>query len=133
MTRDEWKALARRCENVGRADIEVDEAINTAVYGYVSLFETTSTSDKKREYVGSPIGTTPRYTASIDDILYLIDREFPSRSWFAGKGCIRDDEPLGGARIFADENGDMCVGKGQSATPALALCAAFCRAMGSKT
>jgi hypothetical protein len=68
--------------------------------------------------------TMPPLTASLDAITALIEREFPDRLWtvlrfaFGAKAAI---DPTLGTVIFADAE-----------TPALALCAVFCRAMAER-
>lgn len=110
-TRETWLDLAARCEAAKGPDREIDGAL--------------------REAAGFPVKPWG-YTESLDAITALIGRELPGGSWFVGSGRTRPDEPLGGARIFADEAGDKCIGEAECATPALALCAAFCRAMAAK-
>lgn len=135
MTRAEWLALAERCEKSTGPDTELDAAIACAVHGWTQI------SEEIDPYGDVPMlidrdGGGPmipcEYTASLDAITSLIELRFPGGSWFSGKGRIRCDEPLGGARIFADAAGNWCLGEGEAATEPLARCAAFCRAMAER-
>ena len=110
-----WLALAGRCEKATGPDRDIERCMAA--------------------YIPDGFQTMPNggFTESLDVITALIERELPGGSWFVGKGRTRLEEPLGGARIFADEAGDNCIGEGEAATPALALCAAFCRAMAERS
>jgi hypothetical protein len=67
----------------------------------------------------------PRYTASLDAITKLIEREFPNSVWTARRnyalGAKAAIDPTLASAIYADAE-----------TPALALCAVFCRAMAER-
>jgi hypothetical protein len=65
-----------------------------------------------------------RYTDSLDAITALIERELPGRLWTARRleiGAKAAIDPTLATAIYADAE-----------TPALALCAAFCRAMAER-
>lgn len=99
----EWLELARRCEQATGADRELDREISKAVGDGPSL--------------------TP-YTGSLDCITALIERELPGRLWAAWRhetGAKAALDPTLTAAVYADAE-----------TPALALCAAFCRAMAER-
>ena len=148
-----WVELAERCEKATGPDREIDHEIYKLV-GRVSLVDITYLR-AHGQLVGHPdfvrvtsdgsIGPTSgmstgdfilnRYTESLDAITALIDRELPGFYWSA----IVRATPLG--KHTAEgviSNGELFM-TGQhrgwnvfAYTPALALCAAFCRAMNEK-
>ena len=131
MTRTEWLALAERCEAATGPDTELDAAIACAVHGWTQI------SEEIDPYGDVPMlidrdGGGPmipcEYTASIDAITALIERDLPGGAWSAGMGCVRPDEPVAGARLFSAESRYFCIGEAEGRSPALALCAAFCHA-----
>jgi hypothetical protein len=106
----EWIALAERCEKATGSDREIDWSIHA-----LSIEWPVHLVPRNPEH--------PTFTASLDDMTALIERELPEvtgiipltggdEAWLWPKS----GNPKGGWRCNA-------------ATPALALCAAFCRAM----
>lgn len=140
-TRAEWVAIAERCERAAGADRELDAEIAVgcrlwletryAVSGlidplwradYDGLFSVLAGPAKM------PVCTreAPLYTASLDAIVSLIERELPDPTWRLLSDC---------GRAFAFINIDHYLGEApgvgwhtQAATPALALCSAFAKA-----
>jgi len=101
----EWLALAERCEAATGPDKLLDMAIRFAL--------------------GAPVRPW-NYTASLDAITALIERELPEVQWLC-----RTDTLGGFGNLYRRRNPDRswpCF----AFTPALALCAAFCRAMAEK-
>ena len=103
----DWLALAERCEKAMEPDCQLDLQLVSAAIG-------------ERWQLGTD--TVPRYTASLDAITALIERELPNVT-----GII----PLtsGDEAWLWPKNGNPKGWRCNAATPALALCAAFCRAM----
>ena len=107
MTRDEWIALAERCEAATGPDDRLDFAIDGLLFA-------------PRLMRG--FKARAPYTASLDAITALIERELPDYDYTCGK-------TNGGLTIHAQcGSHEMAFGS----APALALCGAFCRAMAEK-
>lgn len=118
-TREEWLALAERCEKATGADREIDLAIAETL-GWLIF---------SREDGQFKIGMTaiwdgahgprmiPHFTDSIDAITTMIEQKLPGATFKLGRD--------GTGAVYA-----QCAGKRiiEAAAPALALCAAFCRA-----
>jgi hypothetical protein len=113
--REQSLEIARRCEEATVLDQEIDALIYNTLHAYPS-----------------DLPSLYRYTASLDAITSLIGEKLPDSSWMIGFGRIRPDEPLGGACIYRDIAGNFPIARMESATPALALCAAFAMAMADK-
>jgi hypothetical protein len=111
MTRDEWTALALRCEKATGPTVALDEAINAAALPNYDL-------------PGRPV------TASLDAITTLIEWKLPGIPGDVGIGALADGETNYHAVLYV--GGDDCSHCGDAATPALSACAAFCRAMAAK-
>lgn len=107
--REEWLALAERCEKATGPDREIDFDIDVArhapkrIRGFQAL---------------AP------YTASIDAITALIERKLPRWSWSASLSETRKFAQADLGRSYPTNRRVTTEHK----TPALALCAAFCRA-----
>jgi hypothetical protein len=133
MTRDEWLALAARCEAATGADREIDGAIALA-FGWTLQKMRGDAKPYWRKpgetkFYTRELSGPPAYTSSIDDITALIQRELPGWDWqVASKREDRDGCPAHVHGVFDRE----LLREGCAATPALALCAAFCRAMAEK-
>jgi hypothetical protein len=114
VTKEEWLALAERCEKATGPDREIDAALHDAVYGGSEARETF------RKWGCGVIWIKPR-TSSLDAITALIERKLPSVT-----GII----PLtsGDEAWLWPKDGSPKGWRCNAATPALALCAAFCRA-----
>lgn len=134
-TREQWLALAERCEKATGPDREVDKVLLAATSDFRhidgNLYEMQNwyyTEDGDETHTAFP---TP--TASLDAITALIERELPvwsmtSQTAFhakAGPAPIR----VCSVRIF---NG-LLGSEGNAATEPLARCAAFCRAMAERS
>ena len=139
-TREEWLALAERIEKATGPDRGIDAAISIALGDVPKGF----TADKMRGLEACFLNKSgytwgaPRYTSSIDTITARIEREFPGHSWAVlrreiGTKAMLDQTPAKDkiaasltlrpvrTAIYADAK-----------TPALALCAVFCRAMAER-
>jgi hypothetical protein len=119
-SKEEWLALAERCEKATGPDREIDGAIIAALgFSWRGMdYWDNATSTKILR------GRTD-YTASLDAITALIEREMTDAGWSAHSEYY--DESVG--RITRrGKDTIVCY----AATPALALCAAFCRAMAEK-
>jgi hypothetical protein len=132
----EWLELARRCEQATGADREIDVLIGMAIDWKTDatrpLREVVSIYGGTAEFVARCIGSTvsiyshdehmPRWTASLDAITALIEREMPKCDWQLCKGgeCTL----IYGGGIYEPLSVEA-----KAATPALALAACFCRAM----
>lgn len=105
-TRSEWLAIAEACESATGPDRDIDARVGAAL----------------------GIMWHGAYTASLDAITAAIGERLPGWHWETGAdrcALVRDPaEALGAA---ADH---VCW---KAATPALALCAAFCRAMAERS
>ena len=117
-TKAEWLALAERCEKAMEPDCQLELQLLSAAIG-------------KRWQLGTD--TVPRYTSSLDAITALIERELPDFHWRIQGGCKKTGwiQMSGDPRAYIKSKAkDYNIGfDGEAATPALALCAAFCRAM----
>ena len=118
MNRDEWTALAERCEKATGPDREIDIWIEN----YCGIARFRESHPWRASIDGQGVRSNVRpLTASLDAITALIGREFPqfelSISVVAEKCSVKLYAPgLGG-------------GVGVAVTEALARAAAFCRAM----
>jgi hypothetical protein len=122
MTRDEWIALAERCEKATGPEREIDAAIHDAVYGG---------SEACGAVIrwGGGVQWIAPYTSSLDAITALIERELPEMRWL----CRTNNEG-GFGNLYRKATLDLSDFRAwpcYAATPALALCAAFCRACAS--
>lgn len=106
-TREEWLALAERCAKAEGPCIGLDLDIGDAAGVSASL-----------------------YTSSLDEITELIAQKLPGWHWEAGadRSAMMRAPDTPPRRTLAID--DICIWK--SASPALALCEAFCRAMAEK-
>jgi hypothetical protein len=121
-TKAEWIALAERCEKATGSDREIDAEIYDALcpqrLGYKAG------KNIVRMFGGA--AWLPCCTNSLDAITALIERELPEVRW-----VCRTDTLGGFGNLYRRRNPDRswpCF----AFTPALALCAAFCRAMAEK-
>jgi hypothetical protein len=152
MTRDEWLALAARCEAATGADRGIDDTVWWAVcltmpHRYRMNGETRETN--VMSIAGGedwrPVSSfeyAPSYTASLDAITALIQRELgehacfsidrqnkpDGRTWF-GLACDGRWSPAN--RGLSTEEFSAAIST-WAHTPALALCAALARAMAEK-
>jgi hypothetical protein len=124
MKREEWLALAERCEKATGPDYRIDAAISIALgdvpkgftAGKIRGFE--SRFSNKSGYTWD----APRYTSSLDALSRLFILGMPKENGFVGgyeaRLWLKNDLSLGS--------------RGSGSTLALALCAAFCRAMAER-
>jgi hypothetical protein len=120
----EWIALAERCEGATGPDRDLDCALYALVRRHmnpVALLE----SFRREISIQSMVDC---FTASLDAITALIERELPGWEWQANGNR---GKPKSLAWVYSGSQHDK-VHKSYAATPALALCAAFCRAMAEK-
>ncbi|MDR3502912.1 MAG: hypothetical protein P4L79_10040 [Legionella sp.] len=126
-TRSEWNALAAKCEAATGLDREIDVLLAVAVgdvpAGYVR--HDAFTWICKQKY-GLPLTYSPAtFTDSIDAIVSLIRRELSGWHWECGAdktAMVRDAADIWESSV---KNDHVCW---KAASPALALCTAFCRA-----
>ena len=136
--RPTWLALAERCEKATGPDPKLDAAMDLLVGNPQNFFGPafgTDYVDGPERHDGAATWAgggrryyAPPYTASLDAITALIERELPGWRWKCGRSMVR-----GWATLY----GDPTIGVSHSGTSlagnvALALCAAFCRAMAEK-
>lgn len=103
----EWLALAERCEGATGSDRDIERCMGSLLPEGFQMIP----------YFG--------FTSSLDAITSLIEREMPDAGWSAHNEYYDVIE----GRIM--RRGQDTIMR-YSATPALALCAAFCRAMAEK-
>lgn len=126
MTPAEWTALAERCEKATGPSLQLDHDICITM-GRVPIAQPVA---------GPLYGETlnlriPALTASLDAIVALVERELPNAVWsvkkheFSGFDAEAGIHDSGTLRFNA-------AGHNNDHDPALALCAAFCRAMAAK-
>jgi len=142
----EWLALAERCEKETGVDREIDcliaVAVNDVPAGYMR-HDAFSWTCPQPPFM--PLAYSPAYfTYSLDAITALIERELPEMRWLC-----RPDKEGGFGTLYAApeaiEQGSLKTWEtikqeslkewpcwAYADTPALALCAAFCRAMAEK-
>lgn len=102
-----WLEIADACEKATGPSREIDWELHVSV---------------RYDGCGSYKGLVPAYTASIDAIAALIEREVPKQGWIVNA--------VPGLRCAAKTDAIEYI---TATSPALALCAAFCRAMHEKT
>jgi hypothetical protein len=137
-TKAEWIALAERCEKATGHDRDIDARIEALVNGRLAdarapgwtfragLKPWQLSSAVRGEFISETSRPASHYTASLDAITTLIERELPEVQWLC-----RPDKEGGFGNLYRRRNPDRswpCF----AFTPALALCAAFCRAMADK-
>lgn len=138
----DWTELAVRCEAATGPDLEIDTAIAQAL-GWKAL-DYTNVWRVWKNAAGTTISSPYTYTGDLNVITAMIEQKLPDWHWRVQGGC-RDtvlDMMTGGSRALlalpqqdgarAIKIGSGGTGWGTCATPALALCAAFCRAMAYK-
>ena len=123
-TKEEWLVIAKRCEKATEGDGAIDKAIIAAL-GYswrgMDYWDNATTTKMLR---GSTL-----YTYSIDAIAGLIERELPNHAWsIVHRLTIPGMKPNG--QIWTGD--ERLMKHGEAATPALALCSAFARAMAER-
>jgi hypothetical protein len=116
-----WLALAERCEQATGPDRVIDDLLMRYL-GYVWKVGRWNSPDMSSWLYGDR-------TSSLDAITALIERELVDWDWSANYSFEKTGKRRGLAWLTFD---GRRVIQGRSATPALALCAAFCRAMAEK-
>jgi hypothetical protein len=105
MNRDEWTALAARCESTAGPDRDIERCMCRLIPD------------------GFQMVPFSEFTASLDAITALIARELPDYAWLR-----KGETYMTVYRRPADDKTWARHIDAPGATPALALCAAFCRA-----
>lgn len=119
-TKQQWLALAERCEAATGPDREITESIMHAL-GYSRVSDAHWFCEGKGHW-----NDGNRLAASLDAITALIEREFPETRWSVAHSGYSWPDTFAGQ--ISPVGGLLMRRLSQSATPALALCAAFCRA-----
>lgn len=132
-TAAEWAALAERCEAAKGQDCEIDATMYALARNHLN--PSAFLESFRREIATKTM--VPVYTASLDAITARIEREFPGWGYDFkrrkadespySRGCFASVWETPSVRITSD-----CGQLRPCASPALALCAAFCRAMAAK-
>lgn len=112
----QWLELARLCAEASESRMYIDEVIWLALDAGVDLDH----AERK----------APKVTSSIDAITALIEQELPKAAWCTVRP-LDDRKPSSKIQRRGETGFDIWV-ETEAATPALALCAAFCRAMSEK-
>jgi hypothetical protein len=136
--KDQWLALAERCEKAKNGDWKLDGDILTLAGGVIRKITRLGlrgrTAGSERYFPPGSISVNgypiPDITASLDVITALIEREFPGIPGDVGIGALAHGETTYHAVLYV--GGDDVSHCGDASTPALALCGAFCRAMAGK-
>lgn len=113
--RPTWLALAERCEKATGPDQDVDWCIHAAIIDWPARYKPIQPSN-------------PEYTASLDAITALIERDLPGWRWKAGRAEFHCWATIYGG----PDEGSVFSAVSIQGCAALALCAAFCRAMAEK-
>lgn len=108
MTREQWTALARRCEAATGPDPQIDALIWNAVYA-----------------PGSELPAGAELTASLDAIRALTERELPKH--------LLTLVAASGKKVCARLRGDGFDALGYAVTEELARTAALCSVMAERT
>ena len=130
-TKAEWTALAERCEKATGPDQKLDAAIELALGRQVEWHVVSGEWNKHPVQLTSWGGeAVPDFTRSLDAITALIERELPEMQWLC-----RPDAKGGFGNLYPKSHFDLVdypIWPSYAATPALALCAAFAKAMAEK-
>lgn len=110
-------------------DRELDWEIHRAAGGLsdqlLAIMES-NVEHRKESGVENCYFDSPKYTASVDAALTLFP---PNYYYLLGAGITRPDEPMFGAVIYADADGDTILGQGESnSSLPIAICIASLRA-----
>jgi hypothetical protein len=129
-TKAQWLALAERCEKATGPDRELDCAIYALAKKHMNpaaLLESF-----RREFSISAM--IDAYTTSLDAITALIERELPAAwVWTLGQNIHHRTWSVSINNLDSDGAPYSVCWGASSYAPALALCAAFCRAMACKS
>ena len=114
-------ALIERLEKLTSPDREVDDLIGAAVFRTepVGPFSPGSKVDKR----------LPRYTASLDAVIALVERELPGMAWTLGQN-VHHRYWVASLNRLNDEGAPESIAWGQSNQPVIALLLALLRAKG---
>jgi hypothetical protein len=118
-TKNEWLALAERCEKATASDWDIDEAIMRALGLLVFV-----TREGRLVYDAETdaIEKLPELTKSMDAFDAMMKRDQPTWGW-----CITS---LSAA--YVHYSADLPIQAIKEGLPALALCVAFCRAKAAR-
>jgi hypothetical protein len=147
-SKEEWLALAERCEKATGHDREIDADI-CILANWIGptqphqMFQGPAINLRRGEDWNSPSDgdwldwedadgdpwsdCAPRLTASLDAITALIERELPGWDWSTAKSHEHCRANVW--RLSPISRGSFPPKHATAATAALAMCAAFCRAM----
>jgi hypothetical protein len=125
----EWLALAERCEGATGPDREIDAEIYDATTPHL-LYAGEYAGKRAVRRSGGAVWL-PFFTYSLDDITALIKRELPGLGWRIAGQDEHGGKPYAQIR-WPIQNQIWRQEIAHAATPSLALCAAFCRAMAEK-
>lgn len=113
--REEWLEIAKKCERATGPNFKIE----------ADIFEALNPGMNWIDHYCAPV------TASLDRIVSLIERELPDWWWQVDSPFKREPPRIVPAQASMG-NWEASVSFGAEAhTPALALCAAFCRAKAS--
>jgi hypothetical protein len=136
-TKAEWLALSERCEKATGPDARIDgtiaKALNLLSPDAHFLGQDAWGLETNIWVIGGfgsyEFPDVEEYTASLDAIVMLIENELAGWEWQAnGQVGLREKRH---AWVYSGSQHDP-VFTGRAATPALALCAAFAKAMAEK-
>lgn len=133
MARDEWLALAERCEKATGLDREIDFKIGFATGWRKDIIDGNEMvlDWECNEFPNHYGSLLPSVTESLDAITALIERELPGLGWRIAGRDEHGGKPYAQIRWpIKDQVWKQEIS--HAATPALAICAAFCRAMADK-
>ena len=137
--RTTWPALAERCEKATGPDRIIDGLIYMAMQSNPPAYWEASASGLIWAWNSPPphpAGTGGRwacpdeFTASLDAITALIEKELPQSEDCWSVGALHTCQPPWVGGVWGDDEKEVWA---RGRTPALALCAAFCRAMAEKS
>ena len=123
MNRDEWTALAERCEKATGPDREIDIWIEN----YCGIARFRESHPWRASIDGQGVRSNVRPLTASHAVTALIERELPEYSWRLHKG-----QRYITAELWLSGDCDGHRWALDAATPALALCAAFCRAKAAR-
>lgn len=124
-TREQWLALAERCEKATGPDDAVDWDMLMAMCG-PGYEDSWLAAPAARYALSTSYGYhAPEWTASLDAITALIERELPGWGWSIRR---KPRDKVCTAHIGTSVTVSVRIQQ----KPAIALCAAFCRAMAEK-
>lgn len=138
-TAQQWLDLADRCEKATGPDREIDATIAIALFGWREVVEYIDPWGEVPRFINKD-GDGPcipeRYAESLDAITALIEREIPHALYYVSFSWAAESKAATGViNVFGGVAPKRYVEQqhtGTATAAALALCAAFCRAMAAK-